>query len=113
MRLSYTCRACKKQNILPIKEETRPDLQKRVNADEVRVNCKECGKDDKRHINRITAIPDIRIILIGVVLGIIATVVLIGYFGFIATITFSIPIIIWKYESDQAHKFNSYAIKRR
>lgn len=113
MRLTYTCRACKKQNYLPIKENTRPELQKRVNADEVKVNCNSCGNVDKRHINRITAIPDWRIILIGVILGIIATLVFIGFLGLIATLTFSIPIIIWRFESEQAHKFNSYAIKRK
>ena len=81
MRLSYTCRACKKQNILSIKEATRPELQRRMNADEVKVNCNHCGKQDKRHINRITAIPDNRVILFVVVLGIIATVILMVYFG--------------------------------
>ncbi len=113
MRLTYTCRACKKQNYLPIKEETRPDLQKRINADEVSVNCNSCGKMDKRHINRVTAIPDSRILLIGVALGLVVTVILIGYFGFIAALSFSIPIMVWRYESEQAHKFNSYAIKRK
>ncbi|WP_298485245.1 hypothetical protein [uncultured Maribacter sp.] len=113
MRLTYTCRVCKQQNYLPIKEETRPDLQKKVNADEVRVNCKNCGKDDKRHISRITAIPDNRIILVGVIMGVILTFVLIQYLGLIASITFSTPIFVWKYESEQAHKFNSYALRRK
>ena len=113
MRLTYTCRVCKQQNYLPIKEETRPDLQKKVNADEVRVNCKNCGIDDKRHINRITAIPDNRIILVGVIMGVILTFVLIQYLGLIASIAFSTPIFVWKYESEQAHKFNSYALRRK
>lgn len=113
MRLTYTCKACKRQNFLTLKEETRPDLQRRVNADEVRVNCKNCGKDDKRHINRITAIPDNRIILVGVIMGVILTFVLIQYLGLIASITFSTPIFVWRYESEQAHKFNSYALRRK
>ena len=113
MRLTYTCRSCKKRNYLPIKEATRPDLQKRINADEVRVNCNNCGKDDKRHINRITAVPDNRILLGGSIFGLFVVLVLIVYFGLIATIAFSIPIIVWKFESEEAHKFNSYAIKRK
>ena len=113
MRLTYTCKACKRQNFLTLKEETRPDLQRRVNADEVRVNCDTCGKVDKRHINRITAIPDNRIILVGTITGIIVTALLIYYLGLIAVITFSIPIFVWKYESEQAHKFNSYALRRK
>ncbi|WP_291868072.1 hypothetical protein [Maribacter sp.] len=85
----------------------------KVNADEVRVNCNTCGKDDKRHINRITAIPDNRIIILGAVIGVLATTILIGYLGFTAVFTFSIPIFVWKYESEQAHKFNSFALRRK
>ena len=113
MRLTYTCSACKKQNYLGYNEATRPELQMKVGGDEVKVNCDYCGKLDKKHINRITAVADNRILLVGLVAGIILSLVLAYFFGLIAAVILSIPIIVWKYENENAHKFNSYAIKRK
>ncbi len=112
MRLTYTCSSCKRVNYLKNRAETRPELQKKLGRDEVQVNCDGCSKLDKKHINRITAVIDQRITLIGLIVGGIASFVLIYYFGLIAAITLSFPIVVWRYESENAHKFNSYAIKR-
>ncbi len=112
MRLTYTCSVCKKQNFLKEKADTRPELQKKLGRDEVHVNCDNCGKMDKKHINRITAVVDQRITALGLILGSIISFVLIYLFGFIAALTLSLPIIVWRYESENAHKFNSYAIRR-
>ncbi|EAR02709.1 hypothetical protein [Maribacter sp. HTCC2170] len=112
MKLSYTCSACKKQNTLKEKENTRAELQMKLRGDEVHVNCQNCGKMDKKHLNRITAIVDNRIVLLGVGLGIISTIVLWSFLGAIAVFTFSIPIMFWRHDSEKAHKFNSYIIKR-
>ncbi len=81
--------------------------------DEVHVNCDYCGKLDKKHINRITAVVDNRIMLVGVGVGVISTIVLWNFFGAIATITFCVPIIFWRYDGEKAHRFNSYALKRK
>lgn len=113
MKLTYTCSACKKQNYLKAKAETRPDLQMKMANDEVRVNCDHCGKMDKKHINRITAVVDNRIMLAGIGVGVLSTIVLWNFFGAIATVTFCIPIFFWKYYSEKAHRFNSYALKRK
>jgi len=113
MRLTYTCSICKTQNNLQEKEETRALLQMKLKSDEVRVNCNSCGKMDKKHLNRITAIADTRIVLLGVAIGLVCTVVLWNFLGAIAVFTFTLPILFWRYESEQAHKFNSYIIKRK
>ncbi len=113
MRLTYTCSACKKQNYLSENKATRPELQMKVGGDEVKVNCGYCGKLDKKHINRITAVTDNRIVLVGLVAGVFLSLVLAYFFGLIAAVVLSIPIIVWKYENENAHKFNSYAIKRK
>ena len=107
MRLTYTCSSCKKQNYLKEKTNTRPDLQMKLRSDEVRVNCNFCGKMDKKHLNRITAVADNRILTLGFIIGLVVSVILIYFFGFIAALAFSFPIIVWKYESENAHKFNS------
>ncbi|MCL6266737.1 hypothetical protein [Flagellimonas myxillae] len=112
MRLTYTCAACKRQNFLREKADTRPELQQKVGRDEIQVNCDNCGKLDKKHINRITAVVDQRVTAVGLAIGGVVSFILIYLFGLIATITLSFPIIVWRYESENAHKFNSYAIKR-
>ena len=112
MRLTYTCSVCKRVNYLNRNAGTRPELQQKVGRDEVQVNCQYCGKLDKKHINRITAVVDQRITAIGLLVGALVSGVLIYYFGIIAALTLSIPIIVWRYESENAHKFNSYAIRR-
>ncbi|MGW9684674.1 hypothetical protein [Flagellimonas sp. 2504JD1-5] len=88
-------------------------MQMKVGKDEIHVNCNTCGKMDSKHINRITAVVDNRVMLAGIITGIIATIVLWNYFGAIAVFTFCIPIIFWRYESKKAHRFNTYALKRR
>lgn len=112
MRLTYTCSICKKQNYLRDKAVTRPDLQMKVRSDEVRVNCSHCGKIDKKHINRVDAVVDSRVNLIGLTLGGISTV-LVWQIGFIAAFTFAIPIFFWRHEMDKASRFNKTLISRK
>ncbi|WP_281988565.1 hypothetical protein [Aquimarina aggregata] len=112
MRLEYTCSSCKKQNkYVPI-AATRGDLQMKV-GDEVTVNCDNCGKNDKKHINRIDAVVDTKKMLIAFVISTIVTLVLFGFFGLVGTITFSIPFLMWVQESKSISNFNSYKIRRR
>jgi len=85
----------------------------KVGGDEVRVNCDYCGKLDKKHLNRITAVADKRILIIGFFSGAILSLILIYFFGLIAALILSLPIIVWRHENENAHKFNSYAIKRK
>lgn len=111
MRLSYRCSACKAQNYIDEKSKTRGDLKIRLNSDEIRVHCNKCGKMDKKHINRIDAVVDNRVTLIGLGLGLISTV-LVWKVGFIATITFLIPIFFWRNEMDKTSRFNKTLIRR-
>lgn len=113
MRLTYTCSACKKRNYLKEKENTRADLQYKIGDDEVKVNCDNCGKMDKKHLNRITAVADSNIVILGTVFGVLITGILWLYVGLIATIVCCVPIIVWRHENEKAHGFNSYAIKRK
>lgn len=66
---------------------------------------------DKKHINRIDAVVDNRVTLIGLGLGLISTV-LVWKVGFIATITFLIPIFFWRNEMDKTSRFNKTLIRR-
>ncbi|MFS4492824.1 hypothetical protein [Maribacter sp. 2308TA10-17] len=112
MRLTYICSSCKKQNYLSQKADDRAILQKQLSSDEIQVNCNSCGKMEKKHLNKIVAVVDNRLVFLGIPLGIIATVILISFFGLIATITFSIPIYVWSYEQKKAHQFNLFRIRK-
>ncbi|MDY8137163.1 hypothetical protein [Aquimarina sp. 2201CG5-10] len=112
MRLEYTCAGCKKQNNFTPVTTTRGDLQMKV-GDEVNINCDHCGKDDIKHINRIDAVVDNRKILIALAISAVITIFLWSFYGAIGTITGTIPIFVWIYESRATNDFNSYKIRRR
>ncbi|WP_103068917.1 hypothetical protein [Aquimarina sediminis] len=112
MRLEYTCSGCKKQNNYTPVAPTRGDLQMKV-GDEVHVNCTHCDKMENKHINRIDAVVDNKIILIALVISAVVTVVLYTVMGLIGTFTILIPVLIWGQESKSINHFNSYKIRRR
>ena len=112
MKLSYICSSCKAQNYIQERAETRVDLKMKLNTDEIRVNCSKCGKMDKKHINRIDAVVDSRVNMIGLILGGISTV-LVWQIGYIASFTFAIPILFWRHEMDKVSRFNKTLIPRK
>ncbi|UII77529.1 hypothetical protein LV716_07105 [Flagellimonas sp. HMM57] len=85
----------------------------KIGKDEIQVNCNYCGKMDKKHINNINAVVDTRIIVVGIFLGLVATVVLWNYFGAIASISFVIPMLFWISENKMLTGFNKYTIRRK
>ena len=112
MRLEYTCSSCKKQNNYTPLAPTRGDLQMKV-GDEVSVNCNNCGRIDKKHINRIDAVMNIRKMMFAFIISGIVTIILFSFFGLVGTITFSIPLLMWVQENKSINHFNSYKIRRR
>ena len=125
MRLTYTCSTCKKQNYLKLKASSRADLQMKF-GDEMKVNCNSCGKFEKRHINRISAVVDNRQVVGGFVAGLII-VLLSGVYLFSSLNTgiawwkviaaagstiAGIPVFLWNRENKVVGDFNRYAIRR-
>jgi len=90
---------------------TRPELRQQK-GDEFNVNCPDCGTNTKKHVNDVTAYPSYTIALGGILLSFIVTAVLWGFVGLVGTITFLIPIIIYKQQSNSVHAFNSYLVRR-
>jgi hypothetical protein len=82
-------------------------------GEEFKVNCQNCGKIEKKHINDIKAEPDNTIILIGVGIGILATIILWNYFGAIGTVSIAIPMLFWQQQMSVTKTFNSYMIRRK
>jgi hypothetical protein len=112
MVLRNLCTSCGKENSFTPIKTTRGDLQMEV-GDEVKVNCKSCGKIENIHLNKVYAIADNKILIVGVILGIVVSIILWNMFGAIATATMTIPILIWVYENKMANNFNRYKIRRK
>lgn len=126
MRLTYTCSVCKKQNYLKDKAGTRPELQMKLRGDEARVNCDHCGKMDKKHLNRISAVVDNRIVMAGFVIGLSIIVAFIAgvvslsnyevsfwkFLAFAGSAIAGIPVFLWNRENTAVRNFNQYAVKR-
>jgi len=93
MRLRYSCSICKASNYFTPKAPTRADLQMKFGSDEVQVNCKHCGKLEKKHINKISGTADNRMILIGLGIGVIVGITVLLFYGFIG-VTLKLHILL-------------------
>lgn len=111
MTLSFYCSSCKKNNKIKVKATNRFDLQKEL-GDEVNVRCKNCGTINKKHINRLTADPNYTLTIIALV-GSVFITILFWNMGFIAKISFALPIWIYFDALKKASLFNKTMISRK
>lgn len=91
---------------------TRPELQMEK-GDEFAVNFPKTGKNEKVHVNDVMAEVNKTIIMIGLVVGVVVTIVLWNFFGAIGTISGVIPVLFWQQEMRAVKSFNSFTIKRK
>lgn len=108
MKLYYYCSSCQKENSFTTKATNRFELQQE-RGNEINERCNKCGTQVKRRINRVHAKPNVLYILGGLIVGAIATVFL-WNLGWIASITFSIPIMLYAYTNKEASKFNKLMV---
>ncbi|GAA0732781.1 hypothetical protein GCM10009430_46270 [Aquimarina litoralis] len=112
MKLTTRCSSCKKDVRIKSSASTRPELQMEK-GNEFTVNCQNCGKLEKKHVNDIRAEINNQIIFIGIGIGILSAVILWSMFGAVGTISVTIPIIFWYQQMDAIKGFNSYKIRRK
>ncbi|GAA0871055.1 hypothetical protein GCM10009117_02000 [Gangjinia marincola] len=112
MKLVTYCKSCKKDIIVKSNAATRPELQMEK-GDEFNVNCQNCGSMEKKHVNDVKAEPNKALLLVGLGIGIIATVMLWKIYGAISTISATIPILFWYQQMNQTKAFNLYMIRRK
>ncbi len=91
---------------------TRPELQMEKGG-EFAVNFPKTGKNEKVHVNDVFAEINKVTIGIGLIIGILVTLVLWNYFGAIGTISGVIPVLFWQQEMKAVKSFNSFMIKRK
>ncbi|WP_157822013.1 hypothetical protein [Tenacibaculum sp. Bg11-29] len=112
MKLYTNCMSCKKDVIIKSKSQTRPDLQMEKGS-EFSINCLSCGKTDKKHVNDIKAEIDKKILLIGIGIGVVLSIGLSIFYGVIATLIISFPLLFWQQQMKSTKSFNSFLIRRK
>jgi hypothetical protein len=110
MRLNYYCstKSCKKINHIIVKSTNRYDLKHEI-GEEINERCKHCGSYTKRHINRLHAVANFKIIIGGILLAAVVTLIF-WDLGYISTLSATIPIGIWAYENKKISVFNKHLI---
>ncbi len=108
MKLYYYCSSCQKENSFTTKATNRFELQNE-RGNHINERCKKCGTIVKRRINRVYAKANKMYILGGLGIGVLCTVLL-WELGWVATLTFTIPIIIARSTEITASKFNKVMV---
>jgi len=104
------CPYCKEKNKISVEEEDRGQLQIKK-GNEISFTCESCHKKEKIHINKIYAEPSKIIYLAAIIVSILVTV-LFWNLGFIITLSFGLPMLIFLYQQSLARNFNNYKIRR-
>jgi len=81
-------------------------------GEEFNIQCEHCLKNSKIHVNDVRAQQNNKIIIGGVVVGLIITIVLWRFLGAVATLSATVPAIIWKQEANAVTTFNKYMARR-
>ncbi len=110
MKLSYYCSSCKKENFIKTKAQDRYGFLVEYGSNEINERCKHCGSFTKKPINRLYAEQNYQIIIGGLVIAIIFTILL-WDFGFVSTLTSTIPIGIWIDQNKKTTAFNRSRVK--
>ena len=112
MKLYTNCKSCKGTIKISSGAETRPELQIEKGS-EFKVNCTNCGKFEKKHVNDVRAEPNKAMLLIGLTLGIVTAIVLWLFYGAIGSVSLIIPYLFWQQQVKATQAFNSYMIRRK
>ncbi|MBU2929846.1 hypothetical protein [Winogradskyella psychrotolerans] len=110
MKLNYRCESCKKDNFISTKATDRHGLLMERGSNEFNERCKHCGHFTKKHINRLYADDNYTLVIVGFALSAIATFFL-WDFGWISTLTGTIPLYFWTEMKKKSSAFNKTMVK--
>lgn len=108
MKLYTLCNSCSKETSINIGAATRVELENKVGT-EFMVNCEHCAIDQKKHVNKIQAKPNVGYTLLATALSGILTVFF-WDMGFITTLSFALPVLVWQQQQTLANAFNGYRV---
>ena len=110
MKLSYYCDSCKKENHIKTNAPDRYSFLVEYGNNEINEKCSHCGNNIKKHINRLKAETNNYIIIVSILFAIIITIVF-WNFGFLSTLSGTIPIWTWMYLDKKTNIFNRTRVK--
>lgn len=111
MELITFCKACRKSIKVKSRATSRAKLE-REKGREFLVNCTHCGKNNPKHVNDIRARENKVVMMSAGALGILLALILLFIFGAIGTLVITIPIFIWKQQTEAVGRFNRYLLPR-
>jgi len=109
MKLSINCKSCRTSNSIKSSAMTRPEFAK-YEGEEFNLNCTSCGVNQKIHVNEVRATATVIPVILGVGISIIFTLFLLGVLGAIASVSFAIPIYIWRQQQINVSGWNKYRL---
>ena len=109
MNLLSTCVGCKSNIPLKSMAKTRPDLE-HDKGENFSVSCPKCHRKQSKTPNEIRAVVSHKPALMGAGISLVATAFLWTFMGALATISFAIPLIMSKNESNSVRNFNRYKL---
>lgn len=112
MILYTKCIGCSKEHKIKASGPTRGDLQQKY-GDQLKINCRHCGKMFNAHLNKVKAKSNQAIIAGSFIVSILAGVAMFYYFWAAGTIVIAIPLVIWQQQEAHVRAFNRYKIKQR
>ena len=123
MRLAFSCRKCYRRSTVPITYPSREEAKDVLGSAFMQTSCSHCGHTEEKHLNDIYAIADWRVYLLGgavaalIGLGLVLLLlhlagILIFFVYMKIALVLSFPILLWKWQNNQAHKFNLNRIER-
>lgn len=111
MHLSTICPSCKERTTIKSKASDRPELIK-DKGETFNLQCQNCNKNHSVHVNDVRASPDMKVMGLGVIVGILIAILLWILIGAVGTISIGIPILIWAQQNKAVHDFNRYMTRR-
>lgn len=111
----FICNHCKHENEVSINESDRGAFQMQ-HGDFKDATCVSCMRKDKIHINDIYGKISKKMILTGIIIGVVITLILLFITPNVFIISgavLSIPTIFYVYETNLVKTFNQYRIRKK
>ena len=106
----YNCTSCLSKNKVSIEEEDRGQLQMKK-GEEISFTCNSCHKKEKIHVNKIYAESSKGMYIIALIICVLS-VIIFWNLGFIISLSFGLPMIVYLYQQSLARNFNNYKIRK-
>lgn len=114
MKLYYYCSSCKRENSFKTKAKSRIEL-KRERGSQINERCTYCSVVTKRRINRVHAKPNMLVIIVGGLIGLLVMLLALlivptVFILWLLPSIFAVPFFSWRSEDKRASTFNKLIV---